>query len=102
MREFHMQAVANSIETMIHVYGVNKNQRGRIRILYQVLTAETIAAQFTNFQRQYHGLLPGEEVFTIWDDVDINAPQLLYVVNVTGDSVLTAGNELLSLVAKKF
>lgn len=102
MREFHMQAVANSIETMIHVYGVNKNQRGRIRILYQVLTAETIAAWFTDFQRRYHGLLPGEEVFIIWDEVDINAPDLLYVVNVTGDSILTAGCELMTLVAKKF
>ena len=101
MREFHMQCVANDIETMIHQYGGNKEQRRRIVITYQVLTHESIA-RFTDFQRRYHGLLPGEEVFTIWDEVDENAPDLLYVVNVTGDSILTAGCELMTLVAKKF
>lgn len=101
MRKFHMQCVADDIGTMIRQYGSDKEQRRHIVITYQVLTPESIAT-FTDFQRRYHGLLPGEEVFIIWDEVDKKASDLLYVVNVTGDSILTAGCELMTLVAKKF
>lgn len=100
-RAFDMQSVANSIESMIRLHGGNKEQRQRIAITYTRLDDENIS-QFSDFQRRYYGLLTGEEYFIIWDERGAGKPDLLYAVNVTGDSILTAGGELMTLVAKKF
>lgn len=52
---------------------------------------------FTEWERQYFGILNGEEYLLIYDSV-----KLLYVINVTGDSTLTALSELMDLLARKF
>lgn len=54
---------------------------------------------FTDFERRYHGLLTGEKFITIREAAD---NYLLYAVNVTGDSILTAVGELMNLIARKF
>ena len=52
---------------------------------------------FSDWDRQYHGIIDGEEYFFVYDN-----NHLLYVINVTGDSTLTAMSELMELLARKF
>ena len=54
---------------------------------------------FTEWEQRYFHIMTGEEYFFIWDEEE---DRLLYVVNVTGDSVLTALSELMNLIGKKF
>lgn len=51
----------------------------------------------TDWDRHYLNLINGDEYFFIY----VNS-ELLYAVNVTGDSVLTAIYELIDKLAKKF
>ena len=53
---------------------------------------------FTDWERKYFGIGNGGEYFFIWEDEEY----LLYVVDVTGDSVLTALSELMNLIGRKF
>jgi len=51
----------------------------------------------SDWDRNYHNLIDGEDYFFIWQD-----KKLLYTIDVTGDSVLTALWELMEKLAKKF
>lgn len=55
--------------------------------------------RFSDWQRKYHGIFPGDENFYIYDTT---TDTLLYVVPVTADSVLTAAAELMRLISAKF
>ena len=66
-------------------------------IRYAMETEETLS-RFSDFDREYFRLLPGEEYFYVMR----RNGDLLYVVNVTCDSPLTAFSELTQLIARKF
>ena len=53
--------------------------------------------KFGEWSTKYHGLINGEEYIFIFEK-----KTLLYAINVTGDSTLTAISELMDLLAKKF
>lgn len=69
-----------------------------IDIAYRREDMESVK-EFSDWDRQCHHILSGDENIYIWDAKN---GTLLYAVNVTGDSVLTAISELMSLIAKKF
>lgn len=69
-----------------------------ISITYGKETEESIKA-LKPWDVQRFGILSGEELFMVWDD---RTGDLLYVVNVTADSMLTAVSELMNLLARKF
>ena len=53
----------------------------------------------SEYDRSRLHIRSGEEYFFVYDNKDPD--HVLYAVNVTGDSVLTAASELMSLIAKK-
>jgi hypothetical protein len=68
------------------------------------MDAESIA-DFTEWERERNELFIGHEYFLIWEVPDpyaIDPFHLLYAVNVSADSVLTAVSELMNLVSRKF
>lgn len=69
-------------------------------IVYGREDNETVAECYTEWQRKYFHILPGEEYVTVWEDEGCG--DLLYAVNVTGDSYLTALNQLFDLLHRKF
>ena len=85
-----MEFIAQSITAM-----VNRLIRDEIKVTYRVETEQSVN-EFTEWQRERHGIIPGEEYFFVWRD------GLLYVVNVGADSPLTAADELMGLIARKF
>ena len=69
-----------------------------IDIAYAQETPESVA-DFTEWQRELKRIYAGSEYFHIWDG---RSGSLLYAVNVTSDSLLTAASELMQLIANKF
>lgn len=88
--------IAVEIMNMEHAYG----RRNDIVITFRKVDDEYLE-EFSDWSRQYHGIRTGEELFFIWEPTE-NGHSLLYVVNVTGDGILTAAGELMDLVSKKF
>lgn len=87
-------------EKLIRSFGRRKD----ILVTFCRLTNEIID-EFSAWDRKRFSLMSGEECFFVWENSrpDVADPYgLLYVVNVTGDSVLTAASELMNLVARKF
>ena len=66
-----------------------------IEITYRRETKESVN-DFTEWARHRHGILSGDEYFYVWRG------ELLYAVNVSADSPLTAAEELMRLLAAKF
>ncbi|MBQ6960901.1 MAG: hypothetical protein IJP78_08000 [Clostridia bacterium] len=99
-RDDEMRDIAQRIEDMIHLYG----RRSDIAITYDRPTDESISS-FSEWERKRFSLRTGEEYFFVWETpcpADVDPRALLYVVNVTADSLLTAAHMLMSLVAIKF
>ena len=88
--------IATEIMNMEHTYG----RRNDIVITFRKVD-KSYLEEFSDWSRQYHGIRTGEECFFVWEPVE-NGHGLLYVVQVTGDSLLTAAGELMDLVSKKF
>lgn len=84
--------IAGTIEEMIRRHGRRKD----ITVTFEEPTAESLR-KFSDFQLRYFALRAGEEYFFVWEP-----DGLLYAVNVTGDSLLTAAWELMDLVSRKF
>ena len=99
-RTEQMEHVATQMETIVKENG----RRDDIAITYCEMDAESLA-DFTDWQCQKNKLFIGHEYFLIWEVPDphaIDPFHLLYAVNVSGDSVLTAVAELMNLVCRKF
>lgn len=90
-RTLDLQQIANDIERM-----TNRHISEPVSITFEKPTYRTLE-DFSVFQREKFGLTRGDEYFFI-----SRGQALLYVVNVTADSILTAAHELLGLIAKKF
>ena len=99
-RTEQMERVATQMETIVKENG----RRNDIAITYCEMDAESIA-DFTEWERERNELFIGHEYFLIWEVPDpyaIDPFHLLYAVNVSADSVLTAVAELMNLVCRKF
>ena len=96
-RNEKMNAIAADLTRMILDYG----RRNDITVTYAKPTDEDMA-KFSDFAIRYHQLHNGEEYFLIWENMPNENPGLLYVVNVTCDSYLTAMQEAIDLIARKF
>lgn len=67
-------------------------------LTYRKETEESIL-HLTDWERKYHHISVGEEYIYVRE---VDTGDLLYAVNVTGDSVLTALGELFDLLTEKF
>jgi len=89
-REDKLKFIATCLTRMVNCFIAEP-----IEVTYRRETDESVN-DFTEWARKYHGILPGEEYFYVWKG------QLLYAVNVSADSYLTAADELMGLLARKF
>lgn len=92
-----MNAIAADLTRMILDYGRRKD----ITVTYAELTDEDMA-KFSDFAIRYHQLRKYEEYFLIWENIPNEKPGLLYVRNVSCDSLLTAIWEAMDLISGKF
>ena len=90
-REETMGHIANEIQTL-----VNQTAEEQIEISYMRMTARLLAG-FDEWSRSKFRLINGDEYFLI-----TKYGVRLYMVNVTGDSYLTAIKELMDKIAAKF
>jgi hypothetical protein len=67
-----------------------------VRLEYMEETEESVA-KWNEWYRKYHNIRPGQQNIYIFDE-----DGLLYKVDVTWDSTLTAIHELMELIARKF
>lgn len=83
-----------------HILSMLNYDKGfRWVMLYQVFDDETIQRDVTEWQRTYHNLRTNTEYILIYDSEDNS---LLYAVDITADSVLTAMKDLFTLLQDKF
>jgi hypothetical protein len=93
-RAAKMAEIAKAAMSLVRMARPEKD----IDIAYARETPESVA-DFTEWQRELKRIYAGNEYFHIWDGRD---GSLLYAVNVTSDSLLTAASELMQLIARKF
>lgn len=97
-RKEQMNALAASLTETVKTFG----RRHDITVEYGYFdTMETVAAYFTPWQMKYHGILSGIEYFLVYEHDPETGKRLLYVINVSGDSYLTAASELMDLASRK-
>ena len=77
---------------------VNEQKALNWNMIYRKETEETIG-RLTDWERRYHHISVGGEYIQVRE---VDTGDLLYAVDVTGDSVLTALGELFDLLTKKF
>ena len=97
------EQMANVARSAMHLLRIARPERD-IRIEYHRADDE-INESLTPWQREKFHLWMNDEYFMVWDDVpdwDAPGPDLLYVVNVSADSLLTAAAELFELLHRKF
>lgn len=97
-REEQLSDIATRINDLVTDYGRRKD----IAIIYSKLNKKNLD-KFSTWDRERFTLIAGEECFFVYEiNMRTVKSNLLYVVAVTGDSLLTAAEELMDLVAKKF
>lgn len=97
-RKEQMAALASSLTETIKTFG----RRHDITVEYGYFdTMEDIATILNEWQMKYLGILPGIEYFLVYEPDPKNGKHLLYAVNVSGDSCLTAASELMDLASRK-
>ena len=99
-KDHAMRNVSATIEALLQ----NLTGRDDIYINYNKITGGTYGTLALYSQRdvdRFH-LMTGEEYFFITEDNVKETSIILYAVNVTGDSYLTAAAELMALIANKF
>lgn len=89
-----MAQLTREVTEMLYIVYPNK----RVRIEYVRMT-EDCMRKLDPWYVQYHRLVPGDEYMLLWD---LEFDEMLYAVNVTGDSYLYCVKELLDLIAEKF
>lgn len=91
-----MNALAKTLEETIKTFG----NRGDIHIEYQNVN-DTNILLFTNWQIKIHHIYCGMEYFLIYENIPGEGFNLLYAVNISCDSYLTAASELMDLASRK-
>ena len=93
-----MQFAADHVSDILDAVRPDLN----LGIAYTRITEENIGS-FKSLDVERHHFLAGDERFNIWNyDDTSDVPTILYSVNVTADSVLTAAEELMHLISAKF
>ena len=77
---------------------INETKALNWNLMYRKETDESIKSM-TKWEREYRNILVGEEYIYVRE---VDTGDLLYAVNVTGDSLLTALSEFMDLLSKKF
>lgn len=93
MKERQINFCIEKIQEMLQL--INSEKKWTIKYFYPKDFHEF--EPYSPWDVQRHHLFVNDEYFLIMDDDGI-----LYAVNVTGDSVLTAVEELMLLLSKKF
>lgn len=97
-RDSQMRRVAHSAMNMLRLARPER----KLTIGYVVPNDNTIG-RYTEWQRVSKGILTGNEYFLVWDcEPYEEPPKLLYAMNVSADSLLTAAAELFELLHRKF
>lgn len=99
-RASKMKRIAKSAMNMIRIARPER----KIVIEYVKPTDHDIE-RYTEWERKRNALRTGDEYFLVWDTDphwDTDRADLLYAVNVSIDSLLTAAYELLELLHRKF
>lgn len=96
-RDGQMQMVLTQIRPILTM--VNEGKALSWTINYRRATDPWLESTTTEWERKHHQIVRNDEYFWIWER---ETGDLLYTVNVTGDSVLTAASELMNLLARKF
>lgn len=87
-------------ELLGHVNEIlNRIHPGRGLGIVYVKMDDAKLSWFTEWNRKYFALHTGEEYFMVYED---DGKTLLYVVNITADSDMTALDELFRLLGRKF
>ncbi len=104
-REQWMIRLASAITGTISTFG----HRHDIIVKYACFTSKQLQAEFSELMRRFHCIVPGNEYFLIYEterpaaellpDYNPDPRTLLYAVNVTGLSRMTAAAELFDLAA---
>ena len=92
-----MNALAKSLEETVNTFG----RRNDIHIEYNKINDNNILL-FSGWQVQIHHIYSGMECFLIYENVPVEGFNLLYVIDVSCDSCLTAASELMDLASRKF
>ena len=87
-------------EILLHITGIMKDVRPDLylNISYMRENEQSIK-RFSDWTQQRLGILTGEEYVYIRIETEDN---LLYAINVTGNSVLTIAAETMDLLSRKF
>lgn len=93
-----MTIVSDTIEKLLHELQPKKDY---IHIFYDKPLADNIF-RYEKWDQEYFHIAPGEEYFIIYESHPYEADHILYAVNVTADSALTATYELMDLISRKF
>lgn len=91
-----MNSLAKSLEENINTFG----RRGDLHIEYSKIDDKTILL-FTNWQIKMHHIYCGMEGFFIYENIPGEGFNILYAVDVSADSYLTAASELMDLASRK-
>ena len=99
MKNYHDEKLAQIKACLPHMQAIlDIGGHGKREIMYAEVDKDTLEL-FSDFEKQYHHIREGCEMFFIFDRPD---DILLYTVDVSADSVLTAYEELMKLIAAKF
>lgn len=96
-RDGQMQMVLTQIRPILQVIDASKELSWNI--IYRRATDPWLESTTTEWERKYHQIVRNDEYFWIWER---ETGDLLYTINVTGDSLVTAASELMNLLARKF
>lgn len=100
-RDEQMQMVLDQIRPILKE--VNAGKEDSWYMAYGRAASPWLEATTTEWERKYHQIVRNDEYFWIWNTDTGDQPwELLYAVNVTGDSLVTAASELMNLLARKF
>ena len=93
---YEMAVALRKVERIMDALG-----KGPVSIKYLQLDEKTVEKEFTPWERNYHeNELLTSEVITVRNAA--NREDYVYIIDVAGDSVLTALEELFTLLARKF
>ena len=96
-RDGQMQMILTQMRPVLQVIDASKEYSWNI--IYRRATDPWLESTTTEWERKHHQIVRNDEYFWIWER---ETGDLLYTINVTGDSVLTAASELMNLLARKF
>lgn len=99
-RESEMRRIARSAMNMLRLARPER----KLTIAY-IRPNERDIERYTKWQRERNHIHTHGEYFLVWDcvpDWDTDKPDLLYAVDVSADSLLTAAYELMELLHRKF